>query len=221
MPRSSAPRRRSTESPTHPEGPPANPILTVAGTPPRDTPVPAFVPGCSPRRAIPVCSLRPLAAAGRPRFRSGWVALRGSGDSPANPGWCRSSTVLPARPLHSAAGRRACLDRSEGHIRPMAKSRACRARNCRTNVSGLARKPQAAKPRPCTAAHVMHQGTLASIEHQAGARRHPPGACAVRSRLPTQAQRALSPFCVPGSVLRLWPGLHRFRRDHLAPRDIA
>jgi D-alanyl-D-alanine carboxypeptidase len=140
----------------HPEGPPANPILTVAGTPPV-TPVPTFVPAAAATAvpaAAPAAVSAPAATMAVPASAPA-VALRGSGDT-ANP-VVPVSTVLPATATFRGSVEPAVTGPKANQARRQKPH--VQSAKLQTSVPG---QPQAPAAKPATpAAHVVHQGAPA------------------------------------------------------------
>jgi D-alanyl-D-alanine carboxypeptidase len=132
----------------HPEGPPSNPILTVAGTPPV---TPAFAPAAAAAAVPPAAAAAPAALMAVPAAVPA-VALRGSGANPVVP----VSTTLPATATlrSGAAPAVAATKANQAHgQKPHVQSA-----KLQTHVPGQPQAP-AAKP-AAPAAHVAHQGAL-------------------------------------------------------------
>jgi D-alanyl-D-alanine carboxypeptidase len=136
----------------HPEGPPTNPILTVAGTPPV---TPAFAPAAAAVAVPPAAAAAPAALMAVPAAVPA-VALRGSGDT-ANPVAPVSTTLPATATFRGSAGPAVTAtkaDKAHGqkpHVQQSAK--------LQTHVPGQPQAP-AAKP-AAPAAHVAHQGAPA------------------------------------------------------------
>jgi D-alanyl-D-alanine carboxypeptidase len=137
----------------HPEGAPANPILTVAGTPPV-TPVPTFVPAAAVT-AIPPAAAGAPAAATAVHAAVPAMALHGSGDT-ANP-VVPVSTILPATAtLRSSTGPAVTATKAD-----QAHGRRPRVQSAKLQAAAPG-QPQAAAAKPATpVAHVAHQGAPA------------------------------------------------------------